>query len=238
MCTVSFYRDSQNIIITHNRDEHVNRPIAIPPKKILLDDGFLFCPIDPKSQGTWFVVKNEGNVMVLLNGAESKHIPSSYYRKSRGLILLELASYKNLIEAWIQIELIDIEPFTLVAFYNHQLYQFRWNGLKKSSNTLNSEIAHIWSSSTLYSPEIRQIRENWFSDFLRLKKTNEDDFLAFHSTKNDAQNGLIINRNQTILTKNITQCILTKNHFKLKHFDLINEEKSEINESIKAQFYS
>ena len=33
MCTVSFYRDNSKVIITSNRDEHINRPSAISLKK-------------------------------------------------------------------------------------------------------------------------------------------------------------------------------------------------------------
>jgi uncharacterized protein with NRDE domain len=47
-------------------------------------------PKDPKAGGTWYVVDENGTVLVLLNGAEEKHTIKLSYRKSRGLIVLDI----------------------------------------------------------------------------------------------------------------------------------------------------
>ena len=39
-----------------------------------------------------------------------------------------------------------------------------------------------------------------------------------------------MNRNNSMLTKNITQCEITEDRFTLTHFDLISQEKSIITE--------
>jgi hypothetical protein len=234
MCTVSFYRDNSKVIITSNRDEDINRTSAISPKKISCGAKTLYYPKDPQAGGTWFAVNSIGFIFVLLNGAEAKHIPNPPYRKSRGLVLLDIINSNNFLEGWNLIDLSNIEPFTVIAFFDNQLFQIRWNEVEKSHVKLDINRSYIWSSSTLYSNDIISKRELWFSEFLNQNKENicSDDFISFHTNtqKNDNQNGLVMNRNNSTLTKNITQCEITKDNFTLTHFDLISKEKSIISE--------
>lgn len=236
MCTVSFYKDNEKVIITSNRDESINRQLALPPAKIKLENYTVFCPIDPQHQGTWFAVNQKGNVFVLLNGAELKHTHNPPYKKSRGLVLLEIADSINCLKMWRTMDLENIEPFTLVVFYYEKLLQYIWNGVEKIDVELDTDMPHIWSSSTLYPPEIIALRKEWFTQFLNQNKPKlaVKDFLNFHfNTKNeDKKNGLIINRNNKMLTKNITQCVLEKNKFILVHHDLILNKQSIISEII------
>ncbi len=137
---------------------------------MLIGKELVYCPLDPKSKGTWFGVKSDGSVFVLLNGAEKNHTPKPPYRKSRGLVLFDIISSKKIHETWHEINLSDIEPFTIVAFADDELIQLRWNGNNKSHIRLETEIAHIWSSATLYSDDIIKKRKAWFSEFLYKKK--------------------------------------------------------------------
>ncbi len=59
--------------------------------------------------------------------------------------------------------------------------------------------------------------------------------MNFHTNtqKSNLQNGLVINRNHTMLTKNITQCVVEKNEFTLTHYDLISNDKTIITEPIR-----
>ncbi len=72
MCTVSFVSVQNQFVITSNREEHVVRR-ALPPKNRMLNGRRVIFPDDPKSGGTWFVTRNDGCVLVLLNGAAQKH---------------------------------------------------------------------------------------------------------------------------------------------------------------------
>lgn len=226
MCTVSFYKDNSKVIITSNRDEHIDRPVAFEPKKIIYNEKPLYFPQDTQSGGTWFVVNAASEVFVLLNGAETKHIPNPPYKKSRGMIPLELASASNFDRAWRDIDLLNLEPFTIVVFVHHTLAQIRWDGEHKTRQVLNNDKAHIWSSATLYEPNIIQERKSLFKNFISSKNNfvNEDDLIQFHTTTKieDLENGLIINRNQEMLTKSVTQCVLKKNQFTITHSDLIS----------------
>ena len=89
MCTVSFVNANGKIIITSNRDEKIIRPKAIEPKSYCINNKNILFPKDPKAGGTWFAVDEYSNIIVLLNGADEKHIVTGNYKKSRGLIVLE-----------------------------------------------------------------------------------------------------------------------------------------------------
>ena len=234
MCTVSFYKGNSKVIITSNRDENINRPLALPPTKITLEHSIVYCPLDPLHNGTWFVINHKGNVFVLLNGAEQKHTPNPRYRKSRGLILLDIINSNNFHKGWNLINLSNIEPFTIIAFVDDQLFQIRWNEMEKSLIQLETNKPYIWSSTTLYNEDIISKRERWFSEFLNQRNDDicSEDLISFHTNtqKNDNQNGLVMNRNNSMLTKNITQCEITEDRFTLTHFDLISKEKTVISE--------
>lgn len=236
MCTVSFYRKNSKVIITSNRDEQLNRPLATEPQKYVYKNTTLYFPRDPKAGGTWFVVKSNGSTLVLLNGAEKKHISNPPYRLSRGIILLELAISNHLTDTWNLINLNEIEPFTIIVYESNNLIQLRWNGNKKKYKLLDVYLPHIWSSSTLYEPEIIKQREFWFDDFLKLKNDfiNEDDLINFHTKtqSNDNINGLVINRNQNMLTKNVTQVVLGNNQFALTHYDMITQKITKIEQEV------
>jgi hypothetical protein len=226
MCTVSFVNANGKIIITSNRDEKIIRPMAIEPKNYLINSKKVLFPKDPKAGGTWFAVDEFSNVIVLLNGADEKHIATGKYTKSRGLIVLEIIGSSTPYEAWYTIDLLNIEPFTIVLFENHQLYQLRWNGETKSVLELNPEQNHIWSSSTLYPAAIREKRAAWFTTFLDTKpEVDADELFNFHryTEEKNEENGLVINRGETMKTLSITQAVIDQNKVALFHYDLINK---------------
>lgn len=226
MCTVSFVNANGKIIITSNRDEKILRPNAIEPKNYLINNKKVIFPKDNKAGGTWYAVDEHSNVLVLLNGAEEKHVLKDNYRKSRGLIVLDLISSESPFQAWNQIDLQDIEPFTLVLFENQKLYQLRWNETAKSTLELNPNQNHIWSSSTLYPAAIREKRANWFYTFLDTKpEVNQDELFNFHryTEEGNTEHGLVINRNDVLKTLSITQTVIEENKVRIHYKDLIAE---------------
>ncbi|EPE9899840.1 conserved hypothetical protein [Flavobacterium psychrophilum] len=228
MCTVSFINSNGKYIFTSNRDENVAREKAIEPKICLINDKKIFFPKDQKSGGTWYAIDDKAHIIILLNGAKEKHEIKDNYRKSRGLIVLDLISSKSVILSWQEIDLNTIEPFTLVVFENQKLYQLQWNELEKEMTKLDTKKNHIWSSSTLYSFAIREQRKQWFYDFLETKKIiSELDILHFHKNTedNNKENGLVINRNNLLKTLSITQTVIEKNKVSLTHYDIIENQE-------------
>lgn len=229
MCTVSFVKVDNKVIITSNRDEKVIRPSAVRPKNYIVNGKNVIYPKDPKAGGTWYAVDDKGTILVLLNGANEKHIPKPAYRKSRGLIVLDIISDVSPKDFWNKIDLENIEPFTLVLFQNKVLFQLRWNGLEKESMVLNSDEKHIWSSATLYPDVIRKERSNLFYSFLDKKEAiSENEMYHFHryTDKDNHQNGLVINRNNELKTLSITQAISEQNKVAILHYDLISQKES------------
>lgn len=227
MCTVSFVKTADSIIITSNRDEKIIRPSAIPPKSYRVNNQNLIYPKDPKAGGTWFVTNEAGSVLVLLNGAQEKHQVQLPYRKSRGLIVLDVISASSPRASWDVIDLDQIEPFTLVLFQDEQLWQLRWNGSEKETISLNIDQPHVWSSSTLYPASVREERAQWFHQYMNEKQqVLANDMYQFHRyTHNDNQeNGLVINRNDEMQTLSITQAFLQQNKVSVLHYDLITQE--------------
>jgi len=227
MCTVSFVFSNGKAILTHNRDEKVARPSAIEPQKYIINNKSIYFPKDQKAGGTWYAVAENGTVLVLLNGADEKHQLKPSYRKSRGLIVLDLISSNLPIEEWNTIDLFGIEPFTIVLFQDKKLYQLRWNEVEKTTLNLDINQSHIWSSSTLYPKEIREHRAELFQNFIASNEISSESLYQFHRyTKNDdSENGLIINRNGELKTLSITQTIIQENKVVLSYHDLQNQEE-------------
>lgn len=226
MCTVSFVNANGKIIITSNRDEKTLRPNAIEPKEYSVNNKKIIFPKDKKAGGTWFAIDEHSTVLVLLNGADEKHTIKESYRKSRGLIVLELISSESAFEEWNKIDLENIEPFTLVLFENQKLYQLRWNEIQKSTIELDSNQSHIWSSSTLYLLEIREKRASWFYTFLDIRpEVNADELFNFHryTEEENTEHGLVINRNDNLKTLSITQTVIENNKAEIHYNDLIAE---------------
>ncbi|CAI2765535.1 NRDE family protein [Flavobacterium collinsii] len=227
MCTVSFVNNNGVVIITSNRDEKVIRPEAIAPKNYCQNGKTIMYPKDPKAGGTWFAVDKNGSILVLLNGGIEKHRSLFPYRKSRGLVALDIISSTSPKDFWNEINLEDIEPFTLVLYQGGALYELIWDGLVKIKTALESSKNHIWSSVTLYPEEIRKRRSNWFFDFLKDKEEiSAADMLDFHrNTQNDdSENGLIINRENVLKTLSVTQVVIKQNKGAMRYYDLIRAE--------------
>jgi uncharacterized protein with NRDE domain len=228
MCTVSYVKTAAGVVITSNRDEHVLRSAEFP-QTYMLNGKEITYPKDPLAGGTWFAIANQiGRVVVLLNGAETKHQRASSYRKSRGLVLLDLISDDEAVCAnWQRYELHQIEPFTLVVYENNALYQLRWDGNAKSILTLDTSNSYIWSSATLYSPVVRAQRQSWFAQFLKQNTLpTAEDLIQFHrsSPTSDKQANFMMERSAELKTISITQAVIRANQLQLNHCDLLFEQ--------------
>jgi uncharacterized protein with NRDE domain len=217
MCTVTYFPHKDKIVLTSNRDEKPNRAA----QKIHQEKG-LFYPKDTAKNGTWFVVSESGNAIVLLNGAFENHQRETEYRKSRGLIVLDLIAQENITSALQLIQLLNIEPFTLVIVQKNQLAEFRWDGSEKHFKWLNINRPYIWSSATLYDETAREKRKQIFQEFLRKETISEETIWSFHHQKtNDLENGITIKRQNTIQTISTTQVVISE-EITMKHYDRLN----------------
>ncbi len=224
MCTVSFVKRNGIAILTSNRDEKVLRGGALAPKVAIVNGKKIIFPRDAKAGGTWFAASEDGNVAVLLNGAFQDHLKKENYRKSRGLIMLDIIGADAPHQEFETIDLENIEPFTVILNADQKLFQLVWDGDKKNRTELDTNMDYIWSSVTLYSSEIIYQRQQWFKQFLLNNPIpNKNDLRNFHAntSNEDQENGLIINRANIYKTLSITQAEVLDTQTNIYHSDLM-----------------
>jgi uncharacterized protein with NRDE domain len=227
MCTVSFVRAGNSVIITSNRDEHTGRENATAPVIENIQHKKIIFPKDARAGGTWFAATDSGTVAVLLNGAFKKHTPIPPYRKSRGLILLEITGSMQPVSFFNELNLDNIEPFTVVLYQTGRLHELRWDGTGKHQRQPDISTNHIWSSATLYSHQIIEQREALFQQFIQQPAAiTAAAVQQFHASNNgDEENGFVINRQSGMKTFSITQAVVHYNAVNFTHTDLLQQKQ-------------
>ncbi len=227
MCTVTFIPHNKHSFLTSNRDEHSSRGQAFAPKKVQVNGFELIYPKDADAGGTWIATKNTGEAIVLLNGGFFKHQSKPLYKKSRGIILLNIFTKINPLKVLEAEDLTNIEPFTLIYFNKQLLTEFRWDGITKHFKELDSSIPHIWSSVTLYEPDTIIKRQIWFNKWL-LSNSNPElkDILNFHlnAGEGDAAIDINMNRNDELFTVSISSIFISEKLHEFIYIDLINNK--------------
>lgn len=183
MCTLTYLPIADNqFILTSNRDETPLRK-TIPPKKHVEDGVTLTYPKDEIAGGTWIGVSSKNRVVCLLNGGFVNHKRKLPYKMSRGIIVKNILIADNAIAFINEFDFTNIEPFTLILIdWDVKLvtYELVWDGVKKHFKPLAQE-PKIWSSSPLYTPEMKEEREMWFTNWLENnKKDSLKNILEFH----------------------------------------------------------
>ena len=225
MCTVTFIRVKDSFFLTSNRDEKVQRDQALPPKIYQLKEARLLFPKDAGAGGTWIAIKDNSNAAVLLNGAFISHPSQPPYKRSRGLILIDILAAPDPATCFSQITLEAIEPFTLILFQDFALYECRWDGSKKYNKQLNTGQNHIWSSATLYDETVQSKRKEWFVKWLSENpRPSLPDIFHFHQFAGDGdeQNDIRMNRDGQLFTVSITGIQLTKETGTMHYIDLLD----------------
>ena len=183
MCTVTYLPLGNNqFILTSNRDVGYSRQKALAPKKYLEDGVELFYPKDGKAGGTWIGTSSKNRGLCLLNGGFVNHKSGGSYRASRGKIVIHLLKCENIEDELKTIDLLDIEPFTLVVVdwqVDLRLMEFVWDGFARHLKNLSQEM-HIWSSSTLFTEEMKKLRNNWFENWKKNNTIDQESILKFH----------------------------------------------------------
>ncbi|MFN8248495.1 MAG: NRDE family protein [Ferruginibacter sp.] len=227
MCTVTFIATPDQYYLSSNRDEHYSRGKALVPATQLTENGnILLYPKDPDAGGTWLLARNNGDAAVLLNGAFDAHEKKGPYRKSRGLVLLDIAGEADMHGAFKHIDLYDIEPFTVILFTARQLFECRWDGAEKHTKAMNIHESYIWSSATLYNEQARIKREGWFNAWKEnYPAPTREDILYFHrhTGNTDRHNGLVMNRSNQVRTVSISCISLNSSGAELFYTDLADQ---------------
>lgn len=229
MSTVSFINKNGVVTITLNRNENVGRQTTMAPRNYNHNGKNVFYPKDTESGGTWCSVAENGTVLTLLNGGIEQHSSKAFYRKSRGLVVLDLISNVSPKDSWNELNLTHIEPFTLILYQAQKLYQLIWDGVVKRKIMLDETKNHIWSSVILNNQEMREKRASSFFDFLQETPTySATEIMNFHKRFKEfhSQDNKILSDRDNVKMLSITQVIVDKNRGVMRYYDLLNEKKA------------
>lgn len=230
MCTVSFiYKGAQEFVLTSNRDESPMRNTIIP-KQYDIENVKMIFPKDELAGGTWIGVSEKNTMVCLLNGGFENHKRLGNYRHSRGVVVKDFLLSDDIFTTITEYNLNAIEPFTIVAVdWNKdlKLYELVWDGNQKHIQELPLT-AHIWSSSTLYTQEMKQLRREWFADLKDQHVLNEDVMLDFHQNAGigDANVDTLMDRG-FVKTVSITQVLKKTSDLKMTYLDIASGKQSE-----------
>ena len=226
MCTVTFIPSENTVFLTSNRDEKHHRTAASVPAVYEGKSGKILFPKDGDAGGTWIAVHENGNAIVFLNGGFFAHTPQPPYRKSRGLILIDLIDQPEPLKYFQTIELNNIEPFTAIIWGDERLFECRWDGEQKHVLQLDESRPHIWSSVTLYDPAVITKRNHWFEEWISQKKDpSQNDILHFHqfTGDGDCHNDLKMDRGQ-VFTVSVTSMSVSGNRALMRYVDLKKDQ--------------
>lgn len=240
MCTVTYtpYK-KHGFILTSSRDEKLERLARARLIEKKRGNSMMVYPEEPVSKGTWFGCTSNGIAGCLLNGAFEKYERKPSYRKSRGLIFIEildsLGSKKTLTQEFLQ----EIEPFTLVLvkyFQNDRYVQeFRWDGKEIYNRTIDSEAPHLWASAALFEPGVIEEKKVNYMHLLNTEKEIDSEKLfEMHRNKkltgqpyypefNNLKGGLV----------NMSQVIGDGDLFEMIHLDVQSDEL--VNKTLKLE---
>ena len=228
MCTVTFLPlNGSNFILTSNRDEQKERK-TYPPKKYLENNIELVYPKDKKAGGTWLGTSSKKRLVCVLNGAFIKHKRKDNYKKSRGVLAKEILKEINLLRFIEAINLLGIEPFTMVIVdWNTgslNLFELVWDGNKKHFAKLKNE-PKIWSSSTLYTNEVKALRKEWFQKWLLKNDFSSENILKFHHSEIGDKEQSVLMKRSYIQTVSITSVKKENNSLKMQYEDMVHLKK-------------
>ena len=164
MCTLSYLPLREGYFLVNNRDESPLRATAFEPQSLVKNDVTIMCPIDAAAKGTWIGVNHHGIMACLMNGAFKNHTKKPFYKKSRGKITLEFLEADDVVDYFRQVDLIGIEPFSLIIIDQEDIKVFRWDEAHKHSEFLDKNEAYNWSSSTLYDESIAETRRTFYRE--------------------------------------------------------------------------
>lgn len=239
MCTVTYIPQTRSggFILTSNRDERMERK-TIAPRVFDIAGRKVCFPMDSQAGGSWIAASNDGKLCCLLNGGNEPHQKQEHHIYSRGKVLLDfIATEENTREFFMDLELGNVEPFTIITIRHEEgsvvhFSESLWDGENKHFRDLDEQHPHIWSSVTLYTPEQRMLRKEWFQKFISefFPGIEPDHVMRFHSGTHtgDRSVNVVMEREGGLKTVSITQIIPGAERQLVKYLDFVEDRKYEL----------
>lgn len=230
MSTVTYLPYKDKIYITANRDERPHDAGVAAPTVQKFSSGKILFPKDGDSGGTWIGIHNNGNAMVMVNGAFAPHIRKDSYRVHKEKIFLEIFNSENPVDAFNNMDLHDIEPFTLIVWLkkNGTLWEMRWDEYEKFVNSLPADMPNMWSSVTLFDEQMIQKRRGWFDDWRNSQDTITGEGIRwFHEHGGEGFERMNLNPNKgATYTLSITSIEISEDRSVMYYHDLMTGEQT------------
>ncbi len=229
MCTVTLIPTQDNsFILTSNRDEAIDRKTLLPEFYQINKTRMLF-PRDAVAGGTWIGLSDKSTMICLLNGGFEAHKRKASYRLSRGVVVKDLLGSDDLCNSIEEYNYKGIEPFTIVAVNwqsDLKFLELVWDGKEKHVRNLEKE-THIWSSSTLYTQEMKKMRQAWFYTFQKENLLTPERLLDFHKNAGVGNKNIDLQIDRgTLKTRSVTQIVKNEEEISMRYENL---QKKEIN---------
>lgn len=231
MCTVTYLPlKNEGFILTSNRDESPMRK-TIPPQKYIENGVELIYPKDELAGGTWIGTSKKQRLVCLLNGGFEKHQRNSYYRMSRGVVVKNILSVDQPVDYIEGFDFDNIEPFTLILVdWSNGLsaYELVWDGERKHFQQLPQE-PKIWSSSTLYTAEMKSERHAWFQDWLKEhQEFYQQEIVKFHQSTDKGTEGTTLKMKRPFVETVSVTSVIKKDETRLQYKDLLKDQVTDL----------
>jgi len=188
MCSVSWVRRREALIVVMNRDERHDRAPARPPRRWRGAEGWFTAPVDGGAGGTWIAATDAGVVLALLNHQPARQAATPAAPISRGLLVSRLASEGGVPDA------ARVRAAGLGAFAPFRLFVvsrsrpprvFTWDGVTLTGRRLDPRVGFLTSSS--WNPRaVIAVRHARFRAFRRVHpRPARADLVAFHGEAGD-----------------------------------------------------
>ena len=238
MCTVTYLPlGGGDFIFTSNRDESPMRS-TIEPNEYVEDNVVLTYPKDELAGGTWIGLSDKKRLVCLLNGGYEIHEREASYRVSRGVIVKEVLKSDDAVSFIENLDLQGVEPFTIVMLdWENELnaYELVWTSTQKDFRKLENK-PHIWSSSTLYTQEMKNMRKEWFADWLIDRDSfKQPEVLKFHLDDSKGEEVSLKMKRPFVETVSVTSITKNNGDLELKYYDVLKDKTSIISHQNKAK---
>ena len=193
MCSVSWVRRRDSLLVVMNRDERRDRAPARPPRRWRGAGGGFTAPVDGDAGGTWIAARDSGVVLALLNhqAPDDSGVAGAAGAGrliSRGVLVTTLAAEAAPPDAarLRAAGLASYAPFRLfVAGPRVPPRVFTWNGATLSTRRLDPRLGFLTSSSW-NARAVVPARHARFRAFARAHpRPTRADLLGFHAQADD-----------------------------------------------------
>lgn len=108
------------------------------------------------------------------------------------------------------------------------LFEFIWDETQKHFSKLKNE-PRIWSSSTLYSDEMKNIRQQWFKQWLTENEFCSESILKFHHSEIGDKEQSVLMKRPYVETVSITSIKKENSTVEIIYEDLVHSKKIVLN---------